>query len=96
MTVEELTEELAQRLEARITEGLVVTDVTADSPAALAGLERGDIVREIEQEPVTAIEHFKALAQRLKDKESVLFLVERQGSTMYLVIQKNAKPEPQE
>lgn len=91
MEVVALTDDLAQRLEARDVQGIVVAKVDPDSPAANAGLQPYDIVREIEQQPVADLAAFAAAKTRLAAKSSVLFLIERQGATMYLIVERGAK-----
>ena len=87
LTVIELTDELARELGARDSQGVVVAQVDADSPAAETGLQRGDIIREVEQRPVTNMTEFRQTTKRAKDKEGgVLLLIERHGATSYMVI----------
>jgi serine protease Do len=47
VTVQELTEELAESFGLKKARGALVTDVEDDSPARKAGLQRGDIILEI-------------------------------------------------
>ncbi len=48
MTVQPLTPSLAQQLEVpRATEGLAVTDVDPDGAAAAAGIQEGDVIRQV-------------------------------------------------
>jgi len=94
MTVTALTDELAQHLDARDAEGVVVMSVAQDSVALTSGVQRGDIIREIEQQPVTSLKDFEAAKARIGDKDGVLLLIERQGSTMYLVVQREAGDKP--
>ncbi len=69
LTVKDLTKELAASLRIKDTSGVVVTDVKPDSLAASAGIQRGDIVREINGVRITKTEEYeKALASAKKDK----------------------------
>lgn len=47
-----MTPELAKSFGAKTTQGALVADVVADSPAARAGVRRGDIVLAVDGEPV--------------------------------------------
>ncbi len=86
MTVQELTKELAESMQIDQTSGVLVTNVEPASPAAMAGLKRGDLITEINQEPVTDIDSFgKLLAQTRKDKR-ILLLVQRGSHSRYVVI----------
>ncbi len=66
--------------------GVRVVEVDPESPAALAGLRPGDIIREINRKPVKSVEDFERLAGRLRPKERVLLLVTRGNATVYLSI----------
>jgi serine protease Do len=66
------------------SQGVVVTEVGASSPAAEAGLRRGDVIQEVNRKPVRNTSDFeRALAG---SKEETLLLVNRNGSTMYLAV----------
>jgi len=69
-------------------------NVAQDSAAFTSGVQRGDIIREVEQQPVTSLKDFEAAKARIGDKDGVLLLIERQGSTMYLVVQREAGDKP--
>jgi Do/DeqQ family serine protease len=92
MTVIELTDRLAQELGTRNSSGVVVAQVEPGSAAEASGLQRGDIIREVEQEAVANITLFRSAIKKLKEKDGILLLTERQGSTMYLVLK---QPEPE-
>ena len=83
--VQDLTPELAQR--ARVdpgTKGVVVTAVTPDSPAANAGLDPGDVILEINRQPVTSVADYKKVASKLKKGETVLLRVRSGPAVQYL------------
>jgi serine protease Do len=85
--VETLTPEIAQRL--GLTgpmRGVVVGSVSGTSPAAEAGLAHGDVIQEVNRRPVTNAQEFNS-AVSSAGKNSVLLLVNRGGTTSYLVIQ---------
>ena len=92
MTVIELTDRLAQELGTRDSSGVVIAQVEPGSTAEASGLQRGDIIREVEQQPVANITAFRAVVKKLKGRDGVLVLMERQGSSMYIVLNQ-AAPE---
>jgi serine protease Do len=50
--IQPITQELASALGLKDTDGVLVGDVTPDSPAARAGLKRGDVIRKVDNETV--------------------------------------------
>ena len=65
------------------TKGVVVTNVDPSSEAAEAGLRRGDVIQEVNRQPVKNTAGFERAVRSSKDKNPLL-LVDRNGSTMYL------------
>jgi serine protease Do len=66
------------------TQGVVVTDVLASSPAAEAGLRRGDVIQEVNRKPVKNTSDFES--SLAGSKEETLLLVDRNGSTLYIAV----------
>jgi serine protease Do len=85
--VENLTPEDAQQLGLPAnTTGVVITSVDPSSPAAEAGLQRGDVIQEVNRRPVhNMAEYRQALASG--GDQAVLLLINRNGSTLYVVVQ---------
>ena len=67
------------------TKGVVVTSVDPSSEAAQAGLRRGDVIQEVNRQPVKNTAEFERAVRSSKDKRPLL-LVNRNGSAMYLAI----------
>ncbi|MDR9500193.1 MAG: DegQ family serine endoprotease [Desulfurivibrionaceae bacterium] len=86
MTVQELTPELAESLQMEQATGVLVTSVEGGSPAALAGLRRGDVITEINQIQVTDMETFARLLAQSKADQRILLLVQRGASSRYVVL----------
>lgn len=53
VSIQELTKALAQSMHLDTTEGVLVADVSKDSPAAKAGLKRGDVILAFNGRPTT-------------------------------------------
>jgi len=65
MEVQDVTPELAQRLDLPVTSGVLVTSVEAGSPAQKAGLRRGDVILEVNTREVEDTAGFrKAVRER--------------------------------
>ena len=85
VSVEDLTAQTSKELGLPAdSQGVVITDVRASSPAAEAGLRRGDVIQEVNHKLVRNTSDFERLAGA--SKEETLLLVNRQGSTMYLAV----------
>ncbi len=68
------------------TRGVVVTSVDEGSPAAEAGLSRGDVIQEVNRKPVASVPEFQEAIRRA-GKNPILLLVNRQGTTVYLMLE---------
>jgi serine protease Do len=78
-TVRPLTPEMADRLNVPSGKGVVVQDVKPGSFADDVGLTRGDIVLEINKQPVNSEEDFDHIQSSLKSGQDVVFLVRQRG-----------------
>jgi serine protease Do len=65
--------------------GLVVTQVNPDSRAADAGLQEGDIIQEVNRQPVQTVEDLRAAVRKTTDRP-VLLLVEREGRSLFVTV----------
>jgi serine protease Do len=86
LTVQDITPEIAQRFEIENTKGVLVTGVEGGSPAEDAGFQEGDIVRQINRQPVPNVAEFAKLVKQFKGDKTVLFLVERGESRLFLAV----------
>jgi len=84
VAVESLSREELKRL--RLKGGVGVRRVDPDSPAAQAGLQEDDVIREINRKPVTSVEDFELVVRKLSLKERVLLLITRGSATIFLTI----------
>ncbi len=66
------------------TKGVVVTQVDPASQAAGAGLQEGDVIQQVNRQPVANSDEF-ARAVKRSNGESLL-LVDRQGNKMFLAV----------
>ncbi len=87
VNVQNLTPDLARQLGVPAnTSGVVVTQVDPSSAAADSGLRQGDIVREVNRKPVANTREFDT-AVRAANKGAVLLLVNRNGQSLFVVVQ---------
>ena len=91
VAVQPLTPERAESLGlSRSTRGVVVEDVNEDGRAADAGIQTGDVIQEINRQPVQSVEELRAAVRRTSDKP-MLLLVNRQGRDLFVTIKPRRK-----
>ena len=86
MTVEEITPDLAGHFGLSEKSGLVVVQVESNSPAQEAGISPGDMILEVDQEPVENLADYRKKVRQYKKDDTALLLVKRGGATLYLTL----------
>ena len=81
VTVRKVTPEMADRLDMAAGKGVIVQDVKPGSFAEDVNLGRGDIILEVNKQPVNSEEEFAKVESSLKSGQDVVFLVRQRGST---------------
>ncbi|HUK87534.1 MAG TPA: Do family serine endopeptidase [Terriglobales bacterium] len=89
LSVRTLTPDLADRLEVPAGKGVVVQDVKPGSFADDLNFSRGDIILQINKQPINSEEDFRRQQAQLKSGQDVVFLVlpragGRNGGTIFL------------
>lgn len=84
ISYEDLTREIAARLQTRVNEGLVVGAVGAGSPAAAAGLRKGDIITRIDTHEIDNGGDFRRHLRQRSPGEAVTITADRQGREIRL------------
>jgi S1-C subfamily serine protease len=86
LTVETITPSLARQLGVRAgTQGVVVTEVDPAGPAAEAGVQAGDIITQVNRQPVRSPADVNSAMQ--KSNRSTLLLLNRGGQNFYVSVQ---------
>jgi len=78
ISVRAITPDMADRLDIPANKGVIVTDVKPGSFAEDIGLSRGDVILEVNKQPVNSEDDFRRITSQLKSGQDVVFLV-RQG-----------------
>jgi serine protease Do len=81
ITVRKLTPEMAEKLDMPAGKGVIVQDVKPGSFADDINLGRGDVILEINKQPVNSEEEFAKAESSLKSGQDVVFLVRPRGSS---------------
>ena len=84
--VQDITPDIAQSLNLKNVEGVLVSDVTPGEPGGDAGLKRGDIISEVNRKKVKSTGDYGRITSRLKRGDTALMLVRRGGTTIYIAV----------
>src|SRR6476620_10565148 len=90
LQVQDITKEISERLHLGDARGVVVTDVADNSIAASQGIEREDVITEVDGKPVTNVRSFREALGKADPKRGVLRYLDRQGSKTFAVLKANA------
>lgn len=86
LSLQPLTQELSKTLRVPDgTKGVVVTEVDSGSPADEQGINKGDVILEINRQPVTSLEDVRSALEKSGDR-SALLLISRSGQTLYVTV----------
>jgi len=89
LSVEGVSGDFAKENNVKEKSGVVVTDVGQGSPADDAGLQRGDIIKEVNDTKVKDVYDYNAAIDRAKSKnphKPIVLLVKRGDSTQFLAV----------
>jgi serine protease Do len=86
LSVDQLSPQIARQLDLPPdTRGIVVTEVAPDGRAEEGGLERGDVIQEVDRKPVATLDQFHRAIREAGNK-AILLLIDRSGIHLYAVI----------
>jgi serine protease Do len=85
--VDELTPSVRQQLGlGSDVKGVVVTQVPDGSPAQDAGLQRGDVIEQVNRQEVNSVSDYDRFISKA-GKQAIVLLVDRGGNTTFIVVQ---------
>jgi serine protease Do len=84
LDVRPITPELAKQLNLRSTEGVVVARVEEGSTAAESGVQRGDVIREINRQKVRTLADYERLTKDVKEGDRLTVLLQRGPMSLYV------------
>jgi serine protease Do len=86
MRVDNITPALRSELGIRDRAGVVVTNVTPGSPADDAGIQPGDVIKEVNHHQIRNLNEYDSAMGRTKEGKPLLLLIKRGGQTFYISI----------
>ncbi|MFH0788496.1 MAG: DegQ family serine endoprotease [Pseudomonadota bacterium] len=86
ITVQDITPEIAQELGLKKAAGVVVAQVEPGSPAAEAGLQEGDVIREVNRKAVKNADEFLQKLEKAKGQDTVLLLIQRGDHKLFAAV----------
>src|ERR1043166_855695 len=86
LQVQEVAKDVAERLHLSAQQGVIVTDVEDNSIAAAQGIERQDVITEVDGKPVTNAQSFREALNKADPRRGVLLYLDRKGSKTFAVL----------
>ncbi len=68
------------------TTGVLINHVETGSAAEAAGLQRGDVIQEVNHEVVKSLEEYQKISAKIKKEEMVVLLLSRQGNNLFVAV----------
>jgi len=68
------------------TTGVVIASVEPGGEAEAAGLQRGDVIQEVNREAVKSLEEYQQAVNKIKKDEPAVLLVNRQGNSLFVAV----------
>ncbi|MBU0589310.1 MAG: trypsin-like peptidase domain-containing protein [Gammaproteobacteria bacterium] len=90
----ELSPELAETFGVKVRQGVIITGVLQNGPAARAGIRPGDVITEVAGQPVATVSELLASVSALKPGSPAQFRVQRQQDTTVTEITPTVRPKP--
>lgn len=85
-SVQTLTPQLAEQFGLEAGQGVVVTQVTPDSIAAMAGIQTGTVILEVNRNPVSSAEMFNQAIEQSSADRRALFLIRTREGQRYIAL----------
>ncbi len=89
-----ISPEMAETFGTKATQGVVITGVLQNGPAASAGVRPGDVVVKVAGQPVLSVADLLAAVAALKPGKAYSFEIDRQNKSVALSITPAVRPKP--
>ncbi|HLN88262.1 MAG TPA: PDZ domain-containing protein, partial [Candidatus Limnocylindrales bacterium] len=90
LRVQRITPEAARRLGLASPKGVLVVEVQPGSPADQVGIEPADVIREVNQRPVSNVKEFERATRLGRRGDRILLLVQRGDNAVFFAVKRKA------
>ena len=90
----DLTPELVQTFGIKTEQGVLITGVLSNGPAALAGIRPGDVISSVEGKAVSNVSELLGMVASLQPGQSARFELHRQNQKLAVNIVPGVRPKP--
>ena len=90
LRVQRITPEAARRLGLTSSRGVLVVEVLPGSPADQVGVEPADVIREVNQRPVTNVKDFERATRQGRRGDRILLLVQRGDNAVFFAVKRKS------
>jgi serine protease Do len=88
LRVQRITPEAARRLSLSSSKGLLVIEVHPGSPADQVGIQPADVIREVNQRPVSNVKDFERATRQARRGDRILLLVQRGDNEVFFALRR--------
>ena len=83
--ISNITREIQEQFNLGSADGVIVVNVAPDSKGAKAGIAKGDVIKEINHQPVKDVDDYKAIVKKVDDGESLYFYIKRMNKGFMVI-----------
>ena len=87
LSAQNLTADLAEKLGHTSDEGVLIAGVAPGSAAAKAGLRKGDLILEVENQSIHSVAEFKSAVEKVETGVKILLLAKHEGQARYVTVE---------
>lgn len=86
MSLQDLNAELARQFGYALGQGVLIAGVAPGSPAALARIQAGSLIEEVNRQPVHNLKELQQAVQQASSTENILLLIRSGNRSQYVVL----------
>ncbi len=89
LTVQDLTQDLAEQFGYQDRQGAIISEVSPDSPAGQSGLKTGQLIEEVNKIRISSVADLQKVIGQSADSERVLLKIRSGNFSQYVVLRAN-------